>query len=101
VHLAEEFWGVNTGVAHVHVVTVPNSRAGSYVELAAVDLESVNMPERVLTPEAAVLGLYVGTLLDGTLAIANRHFLQSHIMSLKERAFTLEMLFLDSFHLMK
>ena len=59
------------------------------------------MPEGIFSPETTVLGFNIRTFLDGALAIADRHFLQSHIMSLKERALTLEMLFLDSFHLDK
>jgi hypothetical protein len=56
------------------------------------------MPERVLAPKAAVLGLDVRTLLDGTLAVANGHLFQTPVMQSEERAFSLEMLILYNFH---
>ena len=98
VHLAEHLRAVDAGVAHVHVVAVPQCRAGAHVELAAVDLEAVDMPEGVLAPEAAVFGLDVAALLDGAFAVADGHLLQSQVVGLEERALALEMLFFDCLH---
>ena len=98
VHLAEELRGIDTGVAHVHVIAVPDGRAGTDIELAAVDLKPMDMPEGVLTPETAVLGLNVRALLDGTLAFADGHLLQPRVMGLKERTLAFKMLLSDYFH---
>ena len=98
VHLAEHLRPVDARVAHVHVVAVPEGRAGADVKLAAVDPEAVDMPEGILAPEAAVLCLDVATLLDGALAVADGHLFQSHVVLLEERTLALEMLILNDFH---
>jgi hypothetical protein len=81
------------------MVTVPQGRTRSFVKLAIADLEVVDMPERVLSPQMTSLGLNVRTLFDSTLAIANRHLFQSQLMLFEQRAFSFEMLIAYYLHI--
>jgi hypothetical protein len=56
------------------------------------------MPERILPPKMAVLGLDIRTLFDATLAIANGDLLQSQVVHFEKRPFTLEMLISYNLH---
>ena len=83
VHLAEHLWGIDTCVAHQQVAAIPKGRAGTGIKLTVLYDEFIYMPEGVFSPETAVLGFYVGTFLDGALAIANSDILESQVVRLK------------------
>ena len=58
-HLTKHLWSVNLSIAHLQMVAIPQCRTGTCVKLTTAYLEAMYMPERILSPEMAVLGLYV------------------------------------------
>jgi hypothetical protein len=80
------------------MVTVPQGRARTRIKLAVAYSESVDVPEWVLAPEMAVVGLDVRTFLDGTLAIAYCHLFQPQVMTFEEGALPFEVLVLNCLH---
>jgi hypothetical protein len=98
VHLAKHLRSVYPGIAHLQMVAIPQGRTGTGIKLATPDLEAMHMPERILSPEVAILSLYVRAFLDGTLTVTYRHLLQTHVMFLKQWSLALEMLLFYEFH---
>ena len=97
-HLAKHLGGIDACVAHQQVVAIPQGGTGTFVKLAMVNRKPVDVPERVLAHEAAVLRLNVRAMLDGRLAVDNRHMIQSQVVRGKQRALAPKFLILNQFH---
>ena len=97
-HLAEHLRRVNLRVAHRQVVGVPQGGAAPHVEMAAVNGESVHVPEGVVALEAAVGGHNVAALLYGRLALAYGHVVEVQVVRGEQRALASKLGVADSLH---
>ena len=99
VHLAEHLRRINNRVGHFQVVTIPQGRAASNIEITMVDFEAVYMPERIITLETAFERFDVAALFDGRFSGTDNHILQTEVMGFEQGTFAPELSIFNKFHL--
>ena len=95
VHLAEELRPVYRAVAHLHVVTIPDGRARAHLEIAVRNETAINVPQRILSDEAAAVGLDILAALHAALSFGYCHVLKARVLDAKQRTFAAEALILN------
>ena len=97
-HLAEHLGRVNHRVLHFQVVAIPECGAAADIEIAAVDDETVYMPEGVVALETAVGRHDVAALLYGRLALAYGHVVEVQVVRGEQRALASKLGVADCLH---
>ena len=89
-HLAEELRTVDDGVAHRHVIGIPDGRPGTDLEVAVGDDAAVDVPPGIFPDEATAVGLDILTTLDARLSLGDGDILQAGVLQSKEGPFPSE-----------
>ena len=98
VHLAEEFWCIDYGVAHDHIVAVPDSRSRADLEIAVSDERAVDVPPRVFADETTTVCLEALTTFYSAFSLGDGYILESCVMDGEERSFASKCFVFDELH---
>ena len=98
VHLAEEFWRIDYGVAHDHIVAVPDSRSRANLEIAVGDERTIDVPPRVFSDEAAAVCLEALAAFDSAFALSDGDVFESRVVDGEERSLASKCLVFDELH---
>ena len=97
-HLTKHLRRVDHRVGHSEMVAVPQRRTTSDIEIAAVDSESVDMPERIVSLKPTADSLDIAAFLDSRFARADNDIFEAQVVRFKQRAFAPELGIFDKLH---
>ena len=66
--------------------------------MAVGDFKPVDMPERILAVEMAVVGMDVAALLDGAFAVGDGYVMKGEMMAFKQGALSAQLNIIKCFH---
>lgn len=82
-HFAEHLGSLNNGVGHNETVRVPQGGTRSRSEDTTIDLEAVDVPQRIFTLEAATVDLNITATLERRFSGMDGHTLEPQIVRSK------------------
>jgi len=80
------------------MIAIPQRRTTSDIEIAAVDSESVDMPERIVSLKPTPYSLDIAAFLDSGFARADNDIFEAQVVRFKQRAFAPELGIFDKLH---